>query len=289
MVWILLTAHALAADCPADLNGDATVDSMDLQALLAEWGGAGDADFDDSGTVDGRDLSQLLASWGSCPDDEDFVCGDLFVDPRDDRSYTTQVYGVACWMTENLDYGERIDGDTPGGLAKNDGVVQKFCFDDDESYCDTDGALYSWSEATGFEGSSNGVPSGVQGACPDGWHLPSDAEYQELERMLGMDESDVERMESWRGSPIGTDMKEGGSSGFEGVLGGWRDAETGTYKNYGFYGGFWTSTAVATFQTDAVEAIDRGLLDPYSSVGRFAYDLRAGLAVRCVSDTLVND
>ena len=114
-------------------------------------------------------------------------------------------------------------------------------------------------------------------------------EIQELERMLGMDESDVERMESWRGSPIGTDMKEGGSSGFEGVLGGWRDAETGTYKNYGFYGGFWTSTAVATFQTDAVEAIDRGLLDPYSSVGRFAYDLRAGLAVRCVSDTLVND
>jgi uncharacterized protein (TIGR02145 family) len=288
MLWLMLTAHALAADCPADLDRNGAVDSVDMNLLLAQWGSSGDGDLDDTGSVNGADLSILLAEWGTCPPDA-FVCGDQLVDERDGHVYETALFGVSCWMTENLDHGTRIDGDRPGGLATNDGVVQKFCFDDDPANCALDGALYSWSEATGFEGSSTSVPSDVQGACPSGWHLPSDAEYQLLEGFLGMDSQDVDTMEAWRGSPVGTDMKAGGSSGFEGLLVGWRDAETGTYNNPGFYGGFWTSTAVATLQTDASEAIDRGLLDPYTTVGRFAYDLRAGLSVRCVSDDIIDD
>ena len=133
------------------------------------------------------------------------------------------------------------------------------------------------------------MPSGVQGACPDGWHLPSDAEFQALERSLGMAEVDVQAMELWRGSPVGADMKEGGSSDFEGILTGWRDAVDGTYNNRDFYGGFWSTTAVASRSDGPVEAIDRGLLAPLSSVGRFAYDLEAGLSVRCVADVLEDD
>ena len=52
--------------CPADLNGDGTVNSSDITELLAGWGTA-KGDLDDDGTVGGSDLTQLLAAWGACP------------------------------------------------------------------------------------------------------------------------------------------------------------------------------------------------------------------------------
>jgi hypothetical protein len=79
--WIVMSAGARAADielatqwvrdairgaCPADLDGTGTVDGLDLAALLANWGGAGDGDIDGNGTVDGVDLSSVLAAWGDC-------------------------------------------------------------------------------------------------------------------------------------------------------------------------------------------------------------------------------
>jgi hypothetical protein len=59
-----VTATALA--CPADLNGDGTVNSGDLAALLGAWGAAGPADLNNDGAVNSADLSQLLGSWGPC-------------------------------------------------------------------------------------------------------------------------------------------------------------------------------------------------------------------------------
>lgn len=51
--------------CPADRNGDGTVDASDLASVLAGWGGpAGDVNND--GTTDGTDLAALLGAWGSC-------------------------------------------------------------------------------------------------------------------------------------------------------------------------------------------------------------------------------
>jgi hypothetical protein len=52
--------------CPADLDGDGSVNGADLAALLATWGLPGVADLDGSGAVDGADLATLLASWGAC-------------------------------------------------------------------------------------------------------------------------------------------------------------------------------------------------------------------------------
>ena len=49
---------------PADLNGDGSVDGIDLGILLANWGGSGSGDLNGSGSVDGQDLGQLLGQWG---------------------------------------------------------------------------------------------------------------------------------------------------------------------------------------------------------------------------------
>ncbi len=57
-------------DCP-DTNGDNTVDSTDLNTLLAQFGDAGErlaGDVDGDGDVDSADLNALLASFGQpCP------------------------------------------------------------------------------------------------------------------------------------------------------------------------------------------------------------------------------
>lgn len=55
-----------AAPCPADLNGDNTVNGADLGSLLGNWGNSGIGDLNGSGTVEGGDLGILLGAWGLC-------------------------------------------------------------------------------------------------------------------------------------------------------------------------------------------------------------------------------
>lgn len=53
--------------CPADLNGDSSVDGQDLGVLLGAWGSSGvPADLNGDGPVDGQDLGVLLGAWGPC-------------------------------------------------------------------------------------------------------------------------------------------------------------------------------------------------------------------------------
>lgn len=53
--------------CPADTNGDGTVDGADIGYLLSKWNtNDAAADIDDSGLVDGADIGLLIAAWGPC-------------------------------------------------------------------------------------------------------------------------------------------------------------------------------------------------------------------------------
>ena len=56
-------------NCPADLDDNNIVDSLDLGALLAGWGPNGPAaiDINGDGAVDALDLGSLLGAWGACP------------------------------------------------------------------------------------------------------------------------------------------------------------------------------------------------------------------------------
>lgn len=62
----LIAAAAAVPFCPADLNGDGSVDGADLGLLLAAWGTDGPGDFNGDGIVDGLDLGMALAEWGAC-------------------------------------------------------------------------------------------------------------------------------------------------------------------------------------------------------------------------------
>ena len=114
-------------------------------------------------------------------------------DSRDQSQYNTIKIGNQTWMAENLKYypQEYEIGDPAIGSATQphyyvygfDGVTQ-----DPESMQQftLGGILYNWAAAlAGDEGNSTN-PSGVKGICPEGWHLPSQAEWQELIDFVGV-------------------------------------------------------------------------------------------------------
>jgi len=93
----------------------------------------------------------------------------------DGNSYRTVRIGNQIWMAENLKSTHYSDGSQ----------IQSFAYNNDTSMVSIYGRVYIWSAFMRNEGSSNANPSGVQGASPEGWHIPSDSEWQELINNLG--------------------------------------------------------------------------------------------------------
>jgi uncharacterized protein (TIGR02145 family) len=61
----------------------------------------------------------------------------------------------------------------------------RFCPGANVILVNTYGYLYTWTAAMHGSPSSQASPSGVQGVCPEGWHLPSDAEWSQLLEYVG--------------------------------------------------------------------------------------------------------
>ncbi|MFI4955126.1 MAG: FISUMP domain-containing protein, partial [Gammaproteobacteria bacterium] len=96
-------------------------------------------------------------------------CGGPLVDMRDGKQYKTVCIGNQTWMAENLNY------DASGSV----------CYNNDPANCAIYGRLYDWNTIMQGALSSTSVPSGVQGVCPKGWHVPSKAEFDTLMMFLG--------------------------------------------------------------------------------------------------------
>ncbi|MFP4528746.1 MAG: FISUMP domain-containing protein [Candidatus Kapaibacterium sp.] len=201
-------------------------------------------------------------------------CGDPLVDPRDGQTYATVEIDGECWMAENLNYGTMIESTGPGYLMKNDDVIEKYCWDDDENYCNgTDGkpkygAFYEWKEIFGYPGGQPAEPA--QGICPDGWHVPS---WEELMAMI----------DSQGGmNSAGSKLLAGGESGFDAILTGYRCTMNGgfrksAFKTHSTY--FWPST-----QTDAENVTFIELNTGESKVSTISFSKSLGLCLRCIKD-----
>jgi len=169
-------------------------------------------------------------------------------DSRDGQVYPTVQIGSQCWLQKNMNYS----------------TGNSWCYDNNTSNCNTYGRLYDWQTALG--------------ACPSGWHLPSDAEWTALTDFLGGE------------SIAGGKMKEAGtahwaspntgatnSSGFTALPGGLRFS-FGNFDNLTINAQFWSSTDFSSY------AWYRCLLYNYEGVDRFNLSKTVGFSARCVKD-----
>jgi len=129
-------------------------------------------------------------------------------------------------MAENLNY------ETADGSSK--------CYSNNTDNCDIYGRLYNWSTAMGSFASSTANPSGVQGVCPSGWHLPSDAEWDALMTAVGGSSTAGTKLKAdsplWNNNGKGTD--EFGFSALPGGIG----SASGSFYDVGSYGIWWSAT-----------------------------------------------
>lgn len=114
----------------------------------------------------------------------------------DGKTYFTIKIGNRRWLKQNLN-----SANHPIGSSK--------CYNDENYNCDAYGRLYDSNAA-------NSIANQIEG-----WHLPSDDEWKDLELALGMDENVLDGFGFQRGTDQGTQLKIGGTSGFEARLGGW--------------------------------------------------------------------
>jgi len=117
-----------------------------------------------------------------------FTCGNTLTD-IDGNEYGTLLLGSQCWMQQNLRTTHFADGtEIPLGGSGNHSGARRYAPD---SNLDTYGYLYNWDAAMNGSASSEANPSGVQGVCPAGWHLPSDAEWTQLTSFVASNSANV--------------------------------------------------------------------------------------------------
>ncbi len=224
-----------------------------------------------------------------------FTCGDAFIDTRDGNVYATVQIGTQCWMAENLKYLPSVVGSATG--SKTTPFYYVYDYDGTDTNAakatanyTTYGVLYNWPAAMNGAVSSTSNPSGVQGICPTGWHLPSDAEWKQLEMFLGMTQAEANNI-GWRGTDEGGKLKETGtthwnspntgatnSSGFTALPGGVR-GYSGSFSFIGNTGYWWSST-----EDDTYYVWLRFLQNYFSNAFREKYVKEVGHSVRCLRD-----
>ncbi|MCD4681570.1 MAG: T9SS type A sorting domain-containing protein, partial [Bacteroidales bacterium] len=215
-----------------------------------------------------------------------FVCGDTLLDFRDWKSYNTVQIGTQCWMAENLNIGTMIIGSQ---YQHDNGIFEKYCYDNDAANCITYGGLYQWDEMMQYV-----TTPGVQGICPAGWHIPTDDEWKLLEGTVdsqygpGDPEWDISGV--YRGYDAGQNLKStsgwnsGGNGtdlyGFSALPGGDRYGG-GVFHYIGTAGLFWTST-----ENGGGNSWGREMSYNYSGIGRGDFWDGFGFSVRCLSECL---
>jgi len=213
-------------------------------------------------------------------------CGQPFTDTRDGQIYATVQIGTQCWMAENLNIGNMLPG---GSQQSNNGVVEKYCYNNDESNCNVYGGLYQWNEMMQYTTSS-----GVSGICPpEGeWRLPTDADWCLLTTFL--DPSVNCSGTGFIGTNAGGKIKSTGT--IEAGTGLWSGPNTGatnsssftalpgaryagSFSFLGTYGYFWSSS-----QKDASNMWFYSASASSAEINRNAANFGHAYSVRCIKN-----
>lgn len=156
-----------------------------------------------------------------------------FTDPRDGQQYGVATFGGLDWMSENY----RFD--------IQDDVNSSIYLDSDENGFTTNGNNPSSTRNLAAYGRLYTLQGALK-ACPDGWRLPTDADWQRLEQAMGMSAGEA-ASEGWRGNVAGAMLSVYDElSDLNLRLGGYFFLHSGVGGNWlymGTFGYYWTSTA----------------------------------------------
>jgi uncharacterized protein (TIGR02145 family) len=186
------------------------------EGLLGAWSvltdNAADIEFSDfnisNPTCKGMHLNSYILRWTISNgieekySDAKFIIGDIFIDARDNKQYKKVKIGDQVWMAEDLKADSYSNGDSLTFLPDNTSLYDFINLYDKayfkrDVYTDFSGSVvypindqgyyYTWAAVMNGSISTNDNPSAIQGICPDGWHVPSAAEFDDLLGFLATD------------------------------------------------------------------------------------------------------
>lgn len=209
-----------------------------------------------------------------------------FTDSRDDEEYRVVKIGNQIWMAENLNTTEYqngdliMDGSSVGDYSAETQPKYWFAYDDNLSNVEKYGRLYTWYAATDS-----------RKVCPDGWHIPSDTEWNILHVNLGINPEDTDLICD-ENNTISGKLKETGTLNwiapntgatdeyeFTALPAGYRRRFNKDFDYKGEYACFWTST-----EWDYEKAWYRHLYYDKENICRTFNLKNYGFSIRCVKD-----
>ena len=191
------------------------------------------------------------------------ACSESFTDSRDGQSYGVIKIGEQTWMAKNLNYATESSA----------------CPDGDTRNCKRLGRLYTWAEA--------------KTVCPEGWRLPTKADFEKLIAELFKDGVASSRGDAGAAlkAKDGWFKKGNGSDalGFKALPAGYRSAVSkaddgavtgGKFDGIGGYAYFWSATEDDEFPESLACYLFLSFSSDAASLNAFAKtDARS---VRCV-------
>ncbi|MCR4872520.1 MAG: hypothetical protein K5885_03130 [Bacteroidales bacterium] len=204
------------------------------------------------------------------------------------NTYTTVQIGAQCWMAENLRSTRYADG-TPIAVGTDTSSTTAYRYAPGNNPVATYGYLYNWTAVTRGVSSSASNPI-VQGICPSGWHVPSDAEWTELTNYVGAhyacgtnSSNDAKALASkngWNPSDVtcavGNTPENNNETGFGALPAGVYDHHG--YRNSGNWATFWGAATEASSGDTWACALDYHFANVTSGV----INKGIGYSVRCL-------
>ena len=222
----------------------------------------------------------------------------------DGNVYNTVMIGTQCWTRENMRATHYSNGDTIHfAMFYQESYLAPYYY----NYSNSDiplekrGYLYNWPAAVHGLDTSSSVPSGIQGICPTGWHVPSWDEWDALRNYLGSVNAyhcggcveciapalcdTIAWMTSGGNSCVpGQDLSLNNATGFSAIPAGYHWGTEDGFSGSGTYAGFW-STTLSPGSSDETGPRYGLLIRNYVANAAYAtYFKNYALSVRCIKD-----
>lgn len=254
--------------------------------IVSDGSMCGDANGDGDFNI-GDAVYTINHVFKSGPGPDTSCCETSTVTDFDGNVYRTVKIGDQWWMAENLKVAHYRNGDPIPNVVDNvawrELAADACCvYNNDPANVAIYGKLYNW-----YAISDN------RNIAPEGWHVPTDYEWKQMEMYLGMSQTDADAV-GWRGTDEGGKLKEicesywatpnvgaTNETGFSAIPGGYRVGETGAFVEMDYFAYFWSTSESVSYPT---KAIFRNLYHNNSIIGRGENGKKCGKSIRCVRD-----